>query len=378
MRHEAVLTALKKAGYKGLTLDELNEAVRKDAPECRWSKEALRGMISNTDMVLDNHGTKILPYSRGSVAGNKTQFSLTSFFNDSKTKAILLEAGNDVRSYMERTGFGVVSVWKIMRKYKNKLPLPLPKLGFYMMMRELKAGNLEYPRYPRISFPGMDHCEKAFQWELFEYFTYCGRKTASFFECISFFIDCLGLQPTIASSVAFPAMGLSKTDDELAQKYELKRPTDAKRTPHVLLGTVQRDPELTLLAKPGKHAIASCYFDEDGRATTMVAYVRVFLRDLETSGFSLPDDEIACLTDSGWCRKNLKLHHAMLRETSEPMTPISGYWKEMFKFGNRIFLVSDGWTVKSKFHFDQWASRIAAIINITFTPYELGVIQTEE
>ena len=166
--------------------------------------------------------------------------------------------------------------------------------------------------------------------------------------------------------------------ETFAKVRGLKRPTDTKRTPHVLLGTVQRDPELTLLAKPGKHAIASCYFDEDGRATTMVAYVRIFLRDLEASGLSLPDDEIACLTDSGWCRKNLKLHHAMLRETSEPMTPVSGYWKEMFKFGNRIFLVSDGWTVKSKLHFDQWASRIAAIINIKFTPYELGVIQTEE
>lgn len=378
MRHEAVLTALKNAGYKGLTLDELYDAVRKDAPECRWSKDALRGMISNADMVLDNHGTKILPYSRGSVAGNKTQFSLTAFFCDSKTKAILLKAGNDVRSYMECTGFGVVSVWKIMRKYKNELPLPLPKLGFYMMMRELNAGDLEYPRYPRISFPGMDHCEKAFQWELFEYFSYCGRKTASFFECISFFIDCLGLQPTIASSVAFPALGLAKADDELSQKYELKRPTDAKRAPRVLLGTVKRDPELSLVAKPGKHAIASCYFDEEGRATTMVAYVRGFFRDLEAVGYSLPDDEIACLTDSGWCRKNLKLHHAALRETNEPMTPVSGYWKETFKFGNRLFLVSDGWTVKSKLHFDRWAVRIASIFSMAFTPYKLGAMQSEE
>lgn len=378
MRHEAVFMALKKAGYKGLTLDELDDAVRKSAPDCRWSKDALRGMISNSDMILDNHGTKILPYSRGSVAGNKTKFSLTSFFRDPKTEAILLKAGNDIRSYMERTGFGVVSVWKIMWKYKSELPVPLPKLGFYMMMRELNAGNLEYPRYPRIAYPGMDHCEKAFQWELFEYFSYCGRKTASFFECISFFVDCLGLQPTIASSVAFPAMGLSRIDDELAQKYELKRPTDAKRAPRVLLGTVKRDPELSLVAKPGKHAIASCYFDEEGRATTMVAYVRVFFRDLEMTCFPLPDDDIVCLTDSGWCRKNLKLHHAALRETGDSVAPAPGYWKETFKFGNRMFLVSDGWSVKSKLHFDQWAKRIAALSGMAFLPYNLGDMQTIE
>ncbi len=378
MRHEAVFTALKKAGYKGLTLDELNDVVRKDSPECRWSKAALRGMFSNADMVLDNRGTKILPYSRGTVAGNKTRFSLTSFFSDRRTRRILIKAGDDVRSYMERTGFGVVSVWKIMRKYQDDLPLPLPKLGFYMMMRELKAGGLEYPRYPRIAFPGMDHCEKAFQWELFEYFSYCGRKTASFFECISFFVDCLGLQPSIACSVAFPALEMEKSDDELSQKYELKRPTDVGKAPRVLLGTVKRDPELAIIAKPGKHAIASCYFDEDGRATTMVAYVRVFFRDLEATGCPLPDDDVACLTDSGWCRKNLKLPHAALRETSEPMTPVSGYWKETFKFGNRLFLISDGWTVKSKLHFDQFAARIAALSGMTFSPYTLGVMQTVE
>ena len=378
MRYEAVFNALKNAGYTGLTIDELDDAVRKAAPQCRWSKEALRGMIANQDMVLDNNGTKVLPYSRGNVAGNKTRFSLTSFFSDSKTRKILLKAGNDVRSYMEHTGFGVVSVWKIMRKYRDELALPLPKLGFYMMMRELKAGGLEYPRYPRIAFPGMDNCEKAFQWELFEYFSYCGRKTASFFECISFFVDCLGLQPSIASAVAFPALGMDKSDDELSQSYELKRPTDAGKAPRVLLGTVRPDPELSLLAKPGKHAIASCYFDEDGRAITMVAYVRVFFRDLESSGFSLPDDDIACLTDSGWCRKNLKLYHAALRETREPMTPVSGYWKETFRFGNRLFLVSDGWTIKSKIHFDQWATRIATLSGVVFTPYTLGVTQTVE
>lgn len=378
MRCEAVFTALTKAGYGGLTIDELNEIVQKDAPECRWSKEALRGMISNSDMALDCHGTKILPYSRGSVAGNKTKFSLTSFFKDDKTRQILLKAGDDIRAYMERTGFGVVSVWKIMRKYRDELPLPLPKLGFYMMMRELKAGGLEYPRYPRIAFPGMDCCEKAFQWELFEYFSYCGRRTASFFQCISFFVDCLGLQPSIAAGVAFPALGMSRADDELSQEYELKRPTDAKKAPRVLLGTVKRDPELSLLAKPGKHAIASCYFDEDGKATTVVAYVRVFFRDLEAAGYSFPEDEISCLTDSGWCRKNLKLYHAALKEPADSACPVSGYWKETFKFGNRVFFISDGWTVKSKLHFDTWAMRIADHAGMVFSPYTLGVMQTDE
>lgn len=378
MRYEAVLNALKKAGYKGLTLDELFDTVSTDAPGCRWTKDALRGLIANPNAILDDKGTKILSYSRGSVAGVKSQFSLTSFFNDDKTRKILAKAGNDIRAYMERTGFGVVSVWKIMRKYEAELRLPLPKLGFYMMMRELNAGGLEYPRYPRIAFPGMDNCKKAFQWELYEYFTYCGRKSATFFECISFFVDCLGLQPSIAASDAFPGLGLAKNADEISSPYELKRPTDRAKAPRVLLGTVKRDPDLTLLAKPGKHAIASCYFDDDGRATTMVAYVRLFFRDFENTGHPLPKDDIACLTDAGWCRKNLKFHHAVLREAHEGAPTVPGYWKEIFRFGDRLFFISDGWTVKSKFHFDKWATRIAALSSMAFTPYELGVAQTVE
>ena len=74
----------------------------------------------------------------------------------------------------------------------------------------------------------------------------------------------------------------------------------------------------------------------------------------------------------------MKLPHAALRETSEPMTPVSGYWKETFKFGNRLFLISDGWTVKSKLYFDQFAARIAALSGMTFSPYTLGVMQTVE
>lgn len=372
MRKEIILKILEAAGYQGETAEDVFLKARERAPQYNWTADSVRGLLSG-GWTLDDDGTSVLPYDRGRIGGERTRFSLTSFFSDAKTRSAIEDAGRDVREYMARTGFGIVSVWKIWRKLRDRTSLPLPKLGFYMMMRFLNAGGLEYPSYPRIAYPGMDACEKAYQWELYQYFRICGRERATFFECISFFVDCLGLQPSIADSVAFPATGMRKDANGDSVGMLLKMPEKADRFPNVLLGSVKPDPQLSLLARPERHPVASCYLSEDGRAVNMTTYARLFMRDLESANFSFTNDEIACLTDPAWCRRNLNISTRLLWPVKNGvLAPRHRVWLETFDFGSRQFQVQSDWEIRSKAKFDAWASRLAARAGIAFTPYDLA------
>ena len=255
--------------------------------------------------MLDGTGVKAIPYERGRVNGDKTRFTLTKFFNDAKTKSVLEQAAQEIKAYMEESGFGVVSIWRTWCKYRDKTPRYLPKLGFYAMMREFRSGGLNYTLYPRVAHPTIVKCEKAYQWELFQYFTYCGRKSATSFECLSFFVDCLGIDPVIASANVFPATGMKRVSDDETDLMPLKMPKTIGVVPQVLLNSVKSDSSLSRLSKPDRHFIASCCLDENGRAFTMSVYVRLFLRDLEASGYALSHDDVTCLSDPGWCRTDL-------------------------------------------------------------------------
>lgn len=373
MRKEAILEILEAAGYQGETAEDVFMKAQELAPQFNWSRDSVRGILSG-GWTLDDDGTSVLPYDRGRNSGERTRFSLTSFFTDEKTRSAIENAGREVRDYMARTGLGIVSVWKIWRKYRGETTLPLPKLGFYMMMRFLNAGGLEYPSYPRIAYPGVDACEKAYQWELYQYFRICGRERATFFECISFFVDCLGLQPSIAGAVAFPATGMKKDINDDSVGMLLKMPEKADRFPNVLLGSVKPDPQLNLLAKPERHPIASCYLSEDGRAVNMTTYARLFMRDLESANYSFTNDDIACLTDPAWCRHNLNISTRLLWPVKNGvLAPRHRVWLEPFNFGTRQFQVQSDWEIRSKAKFDVWALRVAALAGVHFTPYELAI-----
>ena len=250
----------------------------------------------------------MIGFSRGKRGGEGTHYSLNTFFQDEETKSVLRKAGKEVRDYMEKTGFGIVDVWKIWIRHKDQLPYekPLPKLGFYMMMRDIEAGGLCYKDYPRISYVGMDVCENAYWWELYEYFHYCGHPKASFAQIMSFFVDCLGIQPTIALSCAFCSMGLEKDFDATNAPYVIKRPPLSVKAPVVLLETVKKDSNLSLVKMDDK-VIKSVYFDENGRAVNHMTYVKVFMRALEKSGEEFSSEELSQLEDTGWCKVNMKI-----------------------------------------------------------------------
>lgn len=372
MRKETILEILEAAGYQGETTEDVFLKARERAPQFGWTRDSVRGLLSGV-CTLDDDGTSVLPYDRGRSSGERTRFSLTSFFTDAKTRSAIEAAGREVRVYMEMTGFGVVSVWKIWCKYRNKTALLLPKLGFYMMMRFLKAGGLEYPNYPRIAYPEVDVSEKAYQWELYQYFRLCGREKASFFECISFFVDCLGLQRSNAISDAFPATGMKRDANDDAAGMLLRMPEKVERIPNVLLGSVKPDPQLSLLARQERHPVASRYLSEDGRAMNMKTYARLFMCNLEFANFSFTNDEIACLTDSAWCQCNLNISTRLLWPVNNGvLAPRHMVWKKPFTFGSQEFQVQRNWDVRSKASFDDWAVRIAARAGFVFTPYDLA------
>ena len=370
-RREVMLALLEEAGYKGLTVDEVFEKAQERAPDLEWTIDSVRGTLSG-GLMLDGAGIKAIPYERGRVNGDKTRFTLTKFFNDAKTKTVLEQAAQEIKSYMEESGFGVISIWRTWRKYRDKTPRYLPKLGFYAMMREFNSGGLNYTPYPRIAHPTIGKCEKAYQWELFQYFTYCGRKSATSFECLSFFVDCLGIDPVIASATVFPATGMKRVSDDETDLMPLKMPKKNGMVPQVLLNSVKSDPSLSRLSKPDRHLIASCCLDENGKAFTMSVYVRLFLRDLEASGCALSHDDVACLSDPGWCRSNLKIPRQFLWPAGHGERPIKHKtWREPYSFGGESYYINCDWEVRSKSAFDAWAANIAARVGIKFIPYDL-------
>ena len=238
LRNEAILSVLTKAGYRGLTLDELFMRVEQGWSDLNLTIDGLRGFIYTP---LDNKGTKILMYDRGGPNGDRTQYSLTTFFMDEATRRLLQEAAQKIKDYMLSSGFGIVDVWKTWDEYRSSMPIPLPKLGFYMMMKEIGAGGLVYPKYPRIAYPGIEYTEGAYSWELYRYYTGKGQYTISRGECIKFIAEKLHEDPLNASANEFSALNLVKKDNH-DSLYFLTRPKDLDSSPKVMLCDIDVNP----------------------------------------------------------------------------------------------------------------------------------------
>ncbi|MBQ3290491.1 MAG: hypothetical protein IJH50_13905 [Kiritimatiellae bacterium] len=379
MRRAAIKAVLQEAGRDGLTIDEIISACTKKHANADVGEGNVRGCLSNGG-DLDSDGTRIIGFLRGKRGEGGTRYSLNTFFQDDETKSVLKKAGEELKAYVEKTGFGVVDVWKIWHRHKDDLPADkyLPKLGFYMMMRDVGAGGLCYKDYPRVSYEGMEVCENAYWWELYEYFHYCGHSTATFAQIMSFFVDCLGVQPNVAVGSTFPIMGLSKVEGAMNAPYEIKRPPIPKATPTVLLKTTQRDETLSLIKADGKYAIHSDYFDEDGHAIYHPTYVRIFMRALEKSGIEFSHEELTQLTDAGWCKQLLKIPHPLLKKANGDQPKGKGYWLEKFNFNGEMFYVCCDWHQANKSAFDTWAESKAKQAGFKFEPYEIDGAEEDE
>lgn len=370
-RHLAIKTVLQHAGYAGMTIEEIVWSCHEKFPDANVEVGNVRGAMNGT---LDKEGTKIIAYERGMKAA--TKYSLNTFFRDEQTVAVLSAAAKEIRAYMENTGLGIVSIWKFFRKYKDLLPRPLPKIGFYMMLRDLNVGGLLYSYYPRITYPGIKTCQDVYWWILFEYCMLCGRTKVTFAEVMKFFVDSLGLQPTIAASCAFASMGLKKVEDEFQAPYLIQRPSEKIKPPSVFLPSITNYRDFSLAKPPASSLVNPYYLDEDGKALTHVTYVKLFFLKLQENGFSFPAAELSGLLDKGWCKKHLKSYHPVLLPTHGKQLPDrSGYLRIKFTFGGEDYFISNDWEPRNKPQFDNWASRIASLAGIDFSPYEIKGLQ---
>ena len=368
-RRAAIKAVLQEAGPNGLTIEDILAACRDKFPDVNIGVGNVNG-CRNLGNNMDDNGTRMIGYDRGSK-GSKTRYTLNTFFMDGETVSVLKKAGEELRAYMERAGLGIVSIWKVWRKFRPELPHDLPKLGFYMMMREVQAGGLEYRDYPRAYFPKIDSCESAYWWELYEYCMACGRKTATFAEIMSFFTDALCLQPSIALSCAFECMGLKKVDEESSAEYVISSPDSALVPPNVFLPAIREHLDFSLVS-PKIGDINPYYLDENGKALTHRAYAKLFFIGLEENGFVFPNDMLAELRDGGWCNVHLKTGQAVLCPTHGKAKPSSrSYISRVFRFGDEAYFVYGDWSPQSKPKFDQFALRVANMAGIPFEPYDV-------
>ena len=234
-KQEAVRTVLEEAGPRGLETGELAEACNRRFPDAGIREGVLRGMVSNGGDLGDGK-TRMVLYERGRKGGGSTRISLNSFFGDDGE--VLQEAATSIRSHMERTGVGIVSAWKAWHDFRGRLPVDLPELGFYMMMRDIGAGGLSYPEYPRVSYPGIPVPENAFWWELHEYCALCGRTTATFGEIRAFFANALWMDFELGAPVTISTMGLERTGIEWGSPYVVSAPDPSIPPPGVLLPAI--------------------------------------------------------------------------------------------------------------------------------------------
>lgn len=368
-RRTAIKKILTDAGFEGLTVDEIRMICSRNYPDLKIGEGNIRGAMND---MLDDEGTHIIPYDRGTRLNGGTRYSLNSFFRDAKTRAVLEKAAKRICAYMEKTGLGVVSVWKASQEHRLELPHPLPKLGFYMMMRDFKSGGLVYPDYPRIAYPGIRVGENTFPWMLYMYCMICRRPKATFAEIMYFFTECLGLQPSIACACSFASMGLKKVEEDASASYAVKPPAEGVKPPALFLPAIRKYQDFSLIQVPAKASISGYYLDEDGRALTHGAYAKIFFRALEEKKFAFPSAELAGLLDKGWCKRMLKAYRPVLRRTGGLARPsVFGYWREVFRFGDEEYFISDDWEPRNKAQFDAWAARIAALANIRFVPYDI-------
>ena len=368
-RRAAIKTILSDAGFAGLTVDEVRAACSRDYPDLKIGEGNIRGAMND---MLDDEGTHIIPYDRGTRLNGGTRYSLNSFFRDAETRAVLEKAAKRIRAYMEKTGLGVVSVWKASREHQPELPRPLPKLGFYMMMRDFKSGGLVYQDYPRIAYPGVKVGENTFPWMLYMYCMICRRPKVTFAEIMYFFTECLGLQPSIACACSFASMGLKKVDEDVSAPYVVKPPAEGVEPPSLFLPAIRKYLDFSLIKVPEKSSVNPYFLDEDGRALAHGTYAKIFFRALEGKKFDFSAGELAGLQDKGWCKVHFKSYRPVLRRAGLEKRPtVSGYWREKFTFNGEHYFISDDWEPRNKSAFDDWAARMASLAGIAFEPYEV-------
>lgn len=375
LRRSIVRDVLYAAGVDGMTLSEISDRCKEMFPQIDWSEGAIRGYLCNGVILDETRNERLIGLERGTKGNSRTKYSISSLFKDKKNIELLHTAGEELKAHMEKTGIGVSRVWRIWHKYRDKFSVPIPKLGFYMLLRDLQAGGLTYQDYPHILYPGIQQCDAISQWALYEYFMICGKQQATSQEMYYFMVDVLGMQPSVAYGNIF-STGRTHIEDDEETLYQVQAPNNNIRPPDIFLPSVVQYRDFSLIKVPKNRHIQPYYLDEDGKALTHGVYVKLFMDSLERSGFALPEGELAGLTDAGWCNNVFKFNKRVLKPTRElTWSRDCGYYKTPFLFNEEEYFLATDWSSRNKYAFDQWATRIARMASLSFQPYDIIGVQ---
>lgn len=378
-RRYVVSLALRKAGMRGLTYNELVSACKEIDPSIDIGDE--KNVLSDADITqcydMDGTGVRLIVYDFGNRIRDK-RYSLDIFFKDDDLIKVIKKAGEQLREHMEKNSLGVVNVTRLCKGIVNELPKKyedgLPLACFYFLLRDLEAGGLKYYDCPKVAHPCIldengKAPEQAISWVIYEYFIYAGHKTATWAQLLDFCEVMLGMDCMIAASTVLPVVKGNKIVVNGEEHYELRAPNEKIAPPNVLIVGGEFDSQLSF-SRP-RNALG-INLDAEGKARDINTYVRLFLFELAKAKYSFTQDEESQLSDPRWCEKNLGVNKPMfVRKEYRAQRPSTTYWKTCYRIGGGEYWVSDYWAEKYKFKFDKWAEALAKRAGFTFVPYEI-------
>ena len=156
-RREVIKAVLKDAGRAGLTTPEILERSRELCCQQFPNLTITKGNVNGSKapgIDLDGLGTRIIELNQGHRGGALSRFALNIYFYDGDIIDVLKKAGEEIRGHMERTDFAQVDIREIWPKYDEMLPNDkrMEVICAYTMLRDVKAGRLNYGHYPMISY----------------------------------------------------------------------------------------------------------------------------------------------------------------------------------------------------------------------------------
>ena len=190
---KAIVRAFDGVDYHGLTAEEIASR----ANSVIGSREVTAGYVKSKSGMLICDDAKLIVYRKGVKGNDGSLYTLNTIQITDHDRKVLSEIAEEIRSYMENTGYGIVDLYKWYSKRSNEFDWEMTKEYAYSWMRELQSGGLRFYDFPKVYHPTTNVVEKDYGWELLRYVKDHGIKEMQKVEVKKFLIDVLGVQPGI-------------------------------------------------------------------------------------------------------------------------------------------------------------------------------------
>ncbi len=235
IRKEAILAILRQAGWQGLSDEDLIVKCTKQYPNFSFSA---RSLCNTRKDLLDNG--KIILFQRGANGPEgESTYTLAEFFDNEDNLKLLIQIGSEIRNYMKRTGFGIISLRGYYEIYKtqfsvNKQNICIPFGCFRWLLGKFKAGGLNYldsySLYPTlIDNPDQRRVgESVLFWLIYLYFKNFGKLEIEKREIKNFLRTCLQISDFDVPRLLLHGRKAKLLTDEILDKYTIHRPSGSE------------------------------------------------------------------------------------------------------------------------------------------------------